>query len=79
MNTSTASTRRSIVLAGTASALLLALAAGPASARPDHGDPVTRQTASSGQCALERVGAHYVRCDDATGNGVPAPAWIPER
>jgi hypothetical protein len=43
--------------------------AGTAAARVGHAD----------QCSLQRVGTQYVRCDDNTGNGVPAPAWVPER
>lgn len=31
------------------------------------------------QCLLERVGTQYVRCDNLTGLGVPAPEWIPEQ
>ena len=26
-----------------------------------------------------RVGAQHVRCDDLTGNGVPAPGWVAQR
>ena len=67
------------VVAPTATALvLLGLTAGPSSARPDAGDPVRRDHDVIG-CRLERVGAQLVRCDFLTGNGVPAPAWIPER
>ena len=69
-------------LALTTTAILTALAlgtgAGPAAARQDPGSaaaPVSRP----GGCLLERIGTQYVRCDDNTGNGVPAPAWVPER
>ncbi len=57
--------------------LVLGVGAGPAAARQDAGPAVTH--VGAGQCLLERVGTQYVRCDDNTGNGVPAPAWIPER
>ena len=30
-------------------------------------------------CPLERIDAQYVRCDDLTGLGASAPAWIPEQ
>ena len=43
--------------------------AGPANARVGH----------QAQCFLQRVRTQYVRCDDNTGNGVPAPTWIPQR
>ena len=67
------------VLAPAACALtLLGLTAGPSSARPDAGEPLTT-TAAGAQCPLERVGTQFVRCDVNTGNGVPAPAWLPER
>ncbi|SKC70869.1 hypothetical protein [Krasilnikoviella flava] len=33
-------------------------------------------TTSSPVCALERVGHHFVRCDDLTGDGRPAPAHV---
>ena len=58
--------------------LALGLGAWPAAARPDAGPTATRAV-PAGECLLERVSTQYVRCDDNTGNGVPAPAWIPER
>ncbi len=57
---------------------LLGLTAGPSSARPDAGEPLAHEHHVGG-CLLERVGTQFVRCDENTGNGVPAPAWIPER
>ena len=52
--------------------------AGTASASQDAG-PVTARVGHEAQCFLQRVGTQYVRCDDNTGNGVPAAAWIPQR
>ena len=69
---------RGIVLATTAVLTALALGAGPAAARPDVGPAVAR-VGHTDMCLLERVGTQYVLCDDNTGNGVPAPAWVPER
>ena len=71
---------RGIALATTAvlTALTLCTGAGPAAARQDAGPTATR-VGHAGQCFLERVGTQYARCDDNTGNGVPAPAWVPER
>ena len=67
------------VVAPAACALtLLGLTAAPSSARQDAGEP-TPGFGDAGSCLLERVGTQFVRCDDNTGNGVPAPAWIPER
>ncbi len=55
----------------------LALGPGaPATARQDAGQTPRTDHAP---CALERVGTQLVRCDDLTGNGVPAPWHIPER
>jgi hypothetical protein len=74
---------RVIALAATTAltALALGTAAGPAAARQDPG-PAAAQVGHVGHvgaCLLQRVGTQYVRCDDNTGNGVPAPAWVPER
>ena len=68
------------VLPAVAAALLLVgAAAAPASARPDRGETRLIQVGTSPtHCLLERVGSQFVRCDDLTGNGVPAPAWVPE-
>ncbi len=66
------------VLVPVAAALLTLAAAGPVEARQDQGpDLVVR--GHVGACLLERVGTQFVRCDDLTGNGVPAPSSIPER
>jgi hypothetical protein len=72
---STNSSRRLVATA----ALVLALGAmaTPAVAVPEKGDPVP--TTTTNHCSLERVGTQYVRCDDLTGNGVPAATFIPER
>ncbi len=69
---------RGLALTTTATLVAVALGAGPAAARPDAGPHVTRIT-YAGECLLARVGAQYVRCDNNTGNAVPAPVWIPER
>ncbi len=69
---------RGIALAATALLTALALGAGPAAARQDGGPAVARVD-HAGRCLLERVGTQYVSCDNNTGNGLPAPAWIPER
>ena len=64
-------------LAPTAAALvLISLGATPSSARSDVGTrlPTTKH---AGACQLQRVETQFVRCDNLTGNGVAAPAWIP--
>jgi hypothetical protein len=58
-------------------ALAAAVAVQPASARQDPGP--SAPTTYSHQCLLQRVGTEFVRCDDLTGNGVPAPAWVDQR
>ena len=62
----------------TAALTVVLLGAGPASARPDPDEPRAGR-GHADACFLERVGDQFVRCDDLTGNGVPAPAYIPER
>ncbi|HMM95429.1 hypothetical protein [Phycicoccus sp.] len=66
--------RRGIAVLG-AGLLAAGTLVGPAEARQDAGPPV----GDGGGCLLERVGDQFVRCDLLTGNGVPAPAFIPER
>ena len=79
MNTRTATTIRIAALA----VGLLSLTAATANAAQDAGPMVqaaatsVRVVPSSTSCPLTRIGAEYVRCDDLTGNGVAAPAWIP--
>lgn len=68
-------------LVASAAALLAVLAATPASARPEPAPtptPTVVQPADDDLCNLERVGMQFVRCDDLTGDGVPAPSYIPE-
>lgn len=71
---------RSIALSTTViiTALTLGTGAGPAAARQDAGSAAAR-VGHIGECFLVRLGTQYERCDDNTGNGVPAPAWVPER
>lgn len=61
-------------------ATLTTAVAGPASARPEA-PPAAPAVPSPhlGECPLERIGDQFVRCDDLTGAGVPAPDWIPEQ
>jgi hypothetical protein len=80
---STQHTRR-ILPAIAATALALTLGTVPAHARQDAGPALepattTSSTATSTICAPERVGTQYVACDNLTGNGVEAPAWVAER
>jgi len=78
MNPSSTRARR-ISAAAATTMLLLGATTLSASARPDPGDvPATTVERSQHRCLLERVGAQYVRCDNLTGNGVPAPAWVRE-
>lgn len=78
--------RHRLALAAATAVAAFGLGALPAAARQDPGDPSTPNTTSStttpvneGRCALRRVGTQYVRCDNLTGNGVAAPAWVLER
>ena len=64
------------VIAG--AALLLSLSTTPAAfARPEP-QPPSVPSLNYG-CALVRVGTQFVRCDDLTGAGIPAPRWIREQ
>ncbi|MGR0317831.1 hypothetical protein [Agromyces sp. ZXT2-3] len=81
MRTSTALATSALI--ASASALLTAIAAAPAVARPEPA-PEPAISVIAGQsddraCPLERVGTQFVRCDDLTGAGVPAPSHIPEQ
>jgi len=58
--------------------LAVGLGALPAAARQDQGtaEPAAPATYF---CTAQRVGSQFVACDNLTGNGVPAPAWVEER
>ena len=64
--------------AAAAATIIAGLAATPATARPDPGEPIADRFSSYNTCPLNRVGTQLVRCDYLTGGGVPAPIWIPE-
>jgi hypothetical protein len=65
--------------AAAATATLVAgLAAIPAAARPDPGEPIPVRFSSYANCPLNRIDTQLVRCDNLTGAGVVAPAYIPE-
>jgi hypothetical protein len=68
-------------VATVATAVLLVMAgAVPASARPDPGETrVIRVATTTQHCLLQRVDTQFVRCDDLTGNGAPAPDFIAQR
>ena len=70
--------RVAVLATATLTALALGTGAAPAAARPDAG-PIAARVGHVGECFLGRVGSQYVRCDNNTGNGVAAPAWVPER
>jgi hypothetical protein len=64
--------------AAAAATIIAGLAVAPATARPDPGEPIPNRFSSDDNCLLSRVGTQYVKCDNLTGAGVPAPAWVPE-
>jgi hypothetical protein len=77
--TSVQTHRTGLVAASIAAALVvIGLGATPASARQDSGPPIAA-SGHAGGCHLQRVGTQFVRCDNLTGNDVPAPAYIPKR
>ncbi|SDP12721.1 hypothetical protein SAMN04489867_1495 [Pedococcus dokdonensis] len=61
-------------------ALVVALGTLPAAAKQDPGqiDQPTTPNVAIYFHPLERVGTQYVAGDNLTGNGVPAPRWVPE-
>jgi hypothetical protein len=62
----------------TTATLVAGLAAIPAAARPDPGEPIPIRFPSYANCLLNRIDTQLVRCDNLTGAGVVAPAYIPE-
>jgi hypothetical protein len=60
------------------SILVIGIGALPAAARQDQGT-AKPAAAATYFCAPQRVGTQFVACDNLTGNGVPAPAWVDER
>ena len=75
MNTSTHLRTASAIGA----AILLASATSPAGASNQAAPRSASISAlGAGNCALARVGTQLVRCDNLTGAGVAAPAWVPE-
>ncbi len=87
-NMKIASTRSSAI-AVVAIALMASTNVSSAFAIPDPGEtraPTTIHQADapcgvaidSGVRRLERIGTQFVRGDNLTGAGVPAPGWVPE-
>jgi hypothetical protein len=60
-----------------AGALLLLTGWLPVSRASPPPDP-SQAIAFGTDCPLRRIGTQFVRCDNLTGAGVPAPNWIPE-
>lgn len=58
--------------AAAAAAIIAGLAAIPATARPDPGEPIRDRFSSYHSCPLNRIGTQLVRCDNQTGGGVIA-------
>lgn len=75
MNTDRALARWSVALVGGA---LACLALAPtAVAQPDDAHLLRETATTVTGCPLERLADQFVRCDNLTGGGVPAPAFIP--
>lgn len=85
MNTATIKTA---TIATVTVAIITFTSASSAFALPDPGEPGASPTAlqtdapcgvtTSGDRLLRRIGTQFVRGDDLTGAGVPAPAWVTE-
>ena len=64
--------------AAAAATIIAGLAAIPATARPDPGEPVQVRFSDYRNCPLNRIDTQLVRCDNLTGAGVTAPVGVPE-
>jgi hypothetical protein len=64
--------------AAAAVTLTAGLTAIPVTARPYPGEPIPVRFSSYDNCLLTRIDTQLVRCDNLTGAGVQAPAWVPE-
>jgi hypothetical protein len=65
--------------AAAAATIIAGLAATPATARPDPGEPIpVRFSSYDRNCPLSRIDTQLVRCDNLTGGGVTAPVWVPQ-
>ena len=64
--------------AAAAATIIAGLAAIPATARPDPGEPAPVRPSTDWTCPLQRIDTQLVRCDNLTGAGVTAPSWVPE-
>jgi hypothetical protein len=64
--------------AAAAATIIAGLAAIPAAARPDPGEPIPIRLSSYANCLLSRLDTQLVRCDNLTGAGVKAPVSVPE-
>jgi hypothetical protein len=60
------------------SALILLTTASIALASPNP-RPAPTTFRADFSCPLERIGSQLVKCDNLTGNGVPAPAVVPQQ
>ncbi len=72
---------QAVALAGL---LATAISAGPASAVMLHGPDLPGLSSAAPihidhPCWLSRVGTQFVRCDNLTGDAVPAPRWVAQR
>ena len=63
--------------AAAAATIIAGLAAIPATARPDPGEPIPDRCSSYRNCPLQRIGTQLVRGDNLTGAGVTAPCGFP--
>jgi hypothetical protein len=64
--------------AAAAATIIAGLAAIPATARPDPGEPAQVRPSSDWNCPLNRIDTQLVRCGNLTGAGVTAPMWVPQ-
>jgi hypothetical protein len=68
-----------LLVALTCAALASTTAAPSAAGQQDDAHLLRHNAHSTTGCPLERIADQFVRCDNLTGAGVPAPSYVPEQ
>jgi hypothetical protein len=67
-----------LIVALACAALASLMVAPTAAARQDDAHLLQQNASSALPCPLERIAHQFVRCDNLTGAGLPAPPYVPE-
>lgn len=68
-----------LIVALTGAALASLTVAPSAAGRQDDAHLLRQNAHSATGCPLDRIADQFVRCDNLTGAGVPAPWYVPEQ